>query len=803
MLRAFDTLRQDFRLAVRKLLAKPAFTAVAVLSLALGIGANTAIFSVVNTVLLQPLPYPEPSEIVRIWETYQHPGGRGRGSVSVPNLKDWQAQNRSFEAIGGYNVDNYNLMGQEAPSQVRGAGVTPEVFSLLGVPALLGRPLGADDGMHDRVVVLSHGLWQSFYGSDATLVGRTIRMDGESYAVVGVMPPTFEFPPRSTAQLWTPMIISQSAAERRGSHWVSTVARLAPGVELATARADMEAIAHRLAAEYPESQESRSVTLRPLAESVVAQQRPALLALWGAVGFVLLIACGNVANLMLARAAAQDREFAVRAALGAGRGRLAQQVLLESSLLALTGGALGLAAGWQAIRYLATMPGSSLPTGQDVVFDLRVLAFCGFAAFVAATLAGLVPALRASRTDLQASMKERSSSGSSQRDPIRAGLVVAEIALALVVLIGASLLVRSFFALQSVDPGVRTENVLTLRIPLPDRYDSLAAAQGFYDTLLPRVEAIPGVVSAGTINLVPVQDWGWNGGFLIEGRPELPPSQVPFAENRYVGGHYFASLGIPIVAGRGFDERDHAESLPVVMINQTAARSYWPDESPVGQRIGFGSDQWLTVIGIAGDVQNRGLRNPVSAELYFPNAQHGLAQMSLVARTEVEPLTVAETIRAEVRRIDPEQPVYQVKTMQQVVTTFVASSRFNGILFSLFAGLALVLAMLGIYGVMAYNVTQRTGEIGLRMALGANRSDVVRLFVVQGLRLAAIGAAFGVASAMGLTRFLESQLFAVEAMDTVTFGGVTAALVLVAVIACLIPARRAASVEPTVALHYE
>ena len=381
--------------------------------------------------------------------------------------------------------------------------------------------------------------------------------------------------------------------------------------------------------------------------------------------------------------------------------------------------------------------------------------------------------------------------------------MIAEVALALVVLIGAGLLVKSFRALQDVDPGVRTENVLTLRIPLPSKYDSRDSIQGFYEPLLERVAAIPGVESVGTIHVLPVQDWGWNGNFTIEGRPEVSVSQKPFAENRYVGGDYFQTLGIPLIAGRLFDRRDHADAPPVVLINRRAAADYWPGEDPVGQRIGYGPEEWLTIVGIVGDVQNRGLRHEVSPEIYFPHAQSSRPQMSLVVATAVEPTSVTAAIRAEVRHLDPEQPVFRVQTMDEVVSTFLAGSRFSGVLFGLFAALALVLAMLGVYGVMAYSVHQRTGEIGLRMALGANRGDVLRLIVRQGLTLAVIGAVGGVMAAAGLTRFLESQLFAVEPTDLATFLAVPAFLLIVALVACLIPARRAASLEPQIALRYE
>ncbi len=801
---AIENLLQDFRLAARRLVHRPVFTTVAALSLALGIGANTAIFSVVDAVLLRPLPYPEPGRLVRIWETFTHPDGVGLGSVSVPNFRDWQEQQQSFEAVGAYFLRDVNLMGAESPSRFRATAVTPEVFPLLGVAASRGRALGAGDKMHDPVVVIGDELWRGFFGADPGLVGKTIRLDGENATVVGVMPPGFEFPPRSEAQLWIPLKLSETAVERRGMHWMRTVARLRPGVEPATAEADMKAIARRLETEYPEHQTGRSVALKPLADAVVAGQRPILLALWGAVGFVLLIACGNVANLLLARGAGQRTELAVRAALGAGRGRLARQVLLDSVLLALAGGGLGLAAGWQAVRYLASMPGSSLPTGHQVAFDVRIFSFSIAASLLAAVASGLLPAWRASRMDLQDAMRERSATGGgSHRDPARAALVIAEIALALVVLIGASLLVRSFWALQNIDHGVRTERVLTMRIPLPKKYDSVEKVDGFYSPLLERVEAIPGVESAGTIHLLPVQDWGWNGSFTVEGRPEEPPGQEPFAENRYVGGDYFQTLGIPLIAGRLFDRRDRGESPPVVLVNRTAARRYWGDESPVGRRIRFGEQEWLTIVGVVGDVHNRSLRQGVTPEIYFHHPQHSLTQTTLVVRTTIEPMTAVAAIREEIRRLDPEQPVFRVQTMDEVVATHLASSRFSGILFSLFAALALVLATLGVYGVMSYSVGQRTREIGLRMALGADRPKVLSLVLRQGLRLALFGTAAGVVVALGLTRFLQSQLFAVEPTDVATFAAVPLVLLAVAAVACLIPARRAASLEPTAALRHE
>ena len=799
----FDDLRQDLALSARKLLKRRGFAAIAVLSLALGIGANTAIFSVVNQVLLRGLPYAGGDALVRVWETFPMASGSGRGSVSTPNWVDWQAQSTSFASLGGYSYTSFNLMGDDAPTRIVGTAVTPEIFPLLGTPAALGRFLGEGDGMHDRVTVLGHGLWQRLLGGDLEVVGRQVRLDGEAFTVVGVMPEGFTFPPRSRAEMWTPLVVSDSLAANRGSHWMSVVGRVREGVPLAAARRDLETVAARIAQAYPEQQEGRSVQLAPLAESVVAQRRPALLALWGASGLILLIACGNVANLLLARAAGRHRELAVRAALGAGRGRLARLVLIESALLAVAGGAMGLVVGVLAVHSLARLPGNSLG-GQAAVFDARVFAGCALASLIAALVAGWVPAVRASRTDLQAVMKDRAATGARvRRDPMRVAWVVAEIALALVVVIGAGLLVRTLAALEAVDPGFRGEHVQTMRVPLPGHYDTAEEIGAFYSTLLRQVNGLPGVVSAGTINMLPVQSWGRNGNFLVEGRPPMPPAQQPFAEMRVVGGDYFASLGIATRGGRTFGAQDHAEAAPTAVINETAARRYWPDDDPVGQRIGFGGDTSWTVVGVVGDVRNAGLREAVRAEIYFADAQAPSQEMSLVVRTVMDPAAAVAPIREAVRALDPEIPLYRVATLDDVVTSSLAGTRFNGLLFSLFAGLAIILATLGIYGVVSYSVSQRTGEIGVRMALGAARRNVVGLVVRQGLNLGAVGTVVGLAAAGGLTRFLRSQLYGVEAIDAVTFAAAAGGVLLVAVVACLVPARRAASVSPTVALRAE
>lgn len=797
------SLRQDIVLAVRKLKKKPLFAAIAILSLALGIGANTAIFSVVNSVLLERLPYRAPERLVRIWESFPLTDGHGRGSVSVPNLRDWQAQSTSFEAIGGYRVRSYNLAGASAPIRVLGTAVMPETFPILDAPAQIGRALGDGDRMRDRVAVIGHDLWQRTFGGDSGIVGRTIRLDGESHDVVGVMPPDFEFPAQSAAQIWTPLVIADDLAANRGSHWMGTIGRLRDGVALATARAELETVAARIAERHPAQQEDRSVVLEPLSEAVVAHRRPALLALWGASALILLIACANVANLMLARAATQHREMSVRAALGAGRRRLAQQVLLESALLATIGGAVGLAIGWVAVRFLAAMPGNSLPSNHAVVFDARIFLACALASILAATLAGLVPALRASRIDLQSAMKDRAATASGgHRDPIRSGLVVAEIALAIVVLIGAGLLVRSLLALEAVDSGIRAERVLTMRVPLSDQYDTAEKINAFYGRLIEETGRLPGVVSAGTISLLPIQSWGYNGNFTIEGRPPLPPGQQPFAEYRTVGGDYFGSLGIALVGGRGFTPRDTAEAPAVALINQAAVARYWGEEDPIGQRVG-GGDDWATIVGVVGDVRNTGLRRTVSPELYFPLAQSPRQQMSLVVRTEMDPREAAAPIREAVRGLDPELPLHRVETMGQVIDNALSGARFNSLLFSLFGVLALVLATLGVYGVVSYNVTQRTGEIGVRMALGANRGHISRLVVRQGLLLGVLGSLGGLAAALGMTRFLSSQVYGVGVIDPMIFGATAAFLVGIAVLACLLPAHRAATVPPTIALRAE
>jgi len=799
---------QDFRLALRQLTRKPGFTAAAVLSLALGIGANTAIFSVVNTVLLRPLPYHEPERLVEVLETFTRPDGRARrGTVSVPNVRDWQERNRSFEGIGVYRTLSFNLMS-DAPLRTEGAAVTPELFPLLGVEPLLGRSFQPGvDSNDDRVVVLSYRLWQSFFGGDSEIVGETLRIDGRPCTVLGVMPREFRFPPRSAVQLWTPEWDYQTLAADRGMHWLVAVGRLKPGVTLSAAQEEMDVVARGLEQEYPEFQDQRGISLQVLSESLVERTRPVLLALWGAVGFVLLIACGNVANLLLARAAGRRRELAVRAALGAGRWRLVQQMLIESGLLATAGGAVGLAVGYLAVGYLASLPGTTLPQGQEVAFDFVVLAVCAVAALVSAALSGLVPALRASRINLRDAMQERGSlpSAASHRDPIRSALVAAEVALALVVLIGAGLVLNSFLSLRNIDPGLRTKGVLTLGVPLPETgYESPEAIVAFYQRLLERLNALPGVESSGMINHLPIQVTGWNGDFCIHGRAPLPPSQRPVANFRRVSGDYFQTLGIPLLAGRFFEP---TEASPVALINQTLARSYWPGEDPVGQRIipdpEAPPEDWLTIVGVVGDVKNVGLDRETLGDVYFPFTWSPRREMTVVVRSGVEPTGLAAMVRREVQSIDPRQPVYRVATMKEVVATFLSSWGFNAILFTFFAILALILAMLGVYGVMSYNVSQRTYEIGLRMALGARRGDVLRLIVRQGLVVTALGAAAGIAGAVGLTRFLSSQLYGLEAVDLPTFAVVTLVLFIVALVACALPARRASSVEPVVALHDE
>jgi putative ABC transport system permease protein len=786
------------------LLKHRAFTVVAILTLALGIGANTAIFSVVNSVLLRPLPLGEPERLLSIWEsTLQF----DKGSVSALNLKDWREQNNVLTDLTAYQFGDFSLQEGDHPERVFAAMVSANFFEVLGVSPRLGRAFlaGEDQPGNHRVVVLSDQLWQKAFGADPSVVGRNILLSGESYMVAGVMPPDFQFPSRTT-EIWVPLVYTPEQLKERGNHAFLVVGRLKPDVTLAQAQEQLSTIARRIEQQYPDQQTGRGVRLVPLQEELVQNVRPALLILLGAVGFVLLIACTNVANLLLARAAARHREIAIRRALGAGRFRLIRQFLTESLLLSVLGGALGLLLGKWGVDGLLVLATGLLPRAGEVKLDWRVAGFTLLLSLLTGIGFGLAPALQVSKTDVQEALKEGGSAGSSQRRSwLRSLLVVAEVASALVLLIGAGLLVKSFMRLQQTSSGLRPENVITLRVTLPEaRYGTPRATANFYQQVLERIAALPGVEAAGAINILPLQRTGFNGSVDIEGQ-SYPPGQEPLAEFRAATPDYFRALGIPLVTGRLFNAQDHEDAQPVAIVNQTFVNKFLGGGDALGKRVRPGGIKWMTIAGVVADVKQSGLTRPVMPEIFVPYRQsEGLTQsMSLVVRGAGDPSTLVPAIRREVLAVDPNQPVYNVQTMEAVIVKSVSERRLNMLLLTIFAGVAMLLAMVGIYSVMSYTVTQSTREIGIRMALGARPRDVLKLVVGQGLLLTLVGVGLGVVGALGLTRLMESLLFGVKATDPLTFAAVSALLIVVALLACYWPARRATRVDPMIALRYE
>jgi putative ABC transport system permease protein len=799
----FEQLIKDLRYGFRMLRRKPGFAAVAVLTLALGIGANTAIFSVVNAVLLKPLPFPEPERLVSIYEAL--PQG-GTGSVSVPNLLDWRAQSDSFTGIAAYQFGDFNLQEDQQPVRAVGAMVSPNFFEVLGAAPQAGRAFaeGEDKAGSDRVVVLSDKLWRRSYGADPGLVGRDIMLGGEKYQVVGVAGQSaqFLFP---TVELWVPLVFSDGQKASRGSHWLNTLGRLKPGVGFEQAQAQMSTIGRILEQQYPAQQEGRGVVLARLEEEVVQGVRPALLILLGAVGFVLLIACTNVANLLLARAASRRKEVAIRSALGAGRWRLMRQFLTESVLLAMAGGAAGLLVARWTLKGLSALAAGYLSRPGELGLDWKVLAFTAGLSLLTGLFAGLAPALHVSGADVQETLKESGNAGSSARGTwLRSGLAVAEVASALVLLVGAGLLVKSFLRLQQVESGLRPEGVVTMRVSLPaSRYDTAQKTSGFYRDVLERVSALPGVEAAGIINMLPLQRYGNNGEIQVEGRPPLPPGQVPLTEYRRASAGYFKALGIPLLAGRVFEAADEAEGARSVVVSQTLVRTFFPEGEALGKRINPGGDSWWTIVGVVGDVKQSGLTQPSRPELFFPYTASRADGMTLVVRSASDPSDLAAGVRREVLAVDPNQPVYNVRTMEEVIDLSISNRKLNMTLLTIFAGLATLLAVVGIYSVMSYLVTQHTREIGIRVALGARPANILKLVIGQGLTLTLVGVAVGALIAFGLSRLMSSLLYGVEGTDPTTYGLVSLLLIVVALVACYVPARRATKVDPLVALRYE
>ena len=808
-----STFLNDVRYGLRMLFKSPGFTLIAVFALALGIGANSAIFSVVNAVLLRPLPFPDPDRLVVIWETNPNLSAnlRLRNEASPANLKDWTAQTTSFENIAAFRWEDYNLTGGDIPEQLIGHPVTVNMFDTLNTRPLLGRTFLPDEGQPNagRVVVLSYKLWQRRFGANSAIVNQNISLNGESYTVVGVMPPEFAFP-AAASELWVPLKFEGQLFESRQAHFLYTRARLKPGVTLAQAQAEMDTVAARLRQQYPDTNTDRGVRLVSLHEESVHQLKPALLALLGAVGFVLLIACANVANLMLARATARHKEIAIRTALGASRWRVVRQLLTESVLLSLVGGALGiLFAMWGVDLLLASVPKefSLFFYGWDKIgLDKWVLAFTVGVSILTGVVFGLAPALQASKFDLNESLKEGGrSSGVGARRGLRSVLVVSEVALALVLLVGAGLMIKSFVRLLEVRPGFDPNNLLTMQIALPEaRYAKDEQVLAFYSQLEERLKSQPGVEGVGFVNYLPMAGSGGTTSFIFEGRPAPPKGQYPEANFRIATPDYFSTMKIPLLGGRNFNAQDRADAPRVVLINQTLARLYFPNEDPVGKRLlradGTNPSQ---IIGVVGDVKHFGLEDEAEAYLYVPHAQNPDTSLALALRTHGDPQQTTALVRREVSALDRDQPVVDIKNMEQRLAETMSPRRLTVFLLGIFAAVAMILAAVGIYGVIAYSVTQRTHEFGIRMALGAQRGDIIRLVIGQGMWLVLTGLAIGLVGAFLVTRLLESLLFHVRPGDPLTFAAVALLLSGVALLACYIPALRATKVDPMIALRYE
>jgi len=807
------TLLQDLRYGARMLWKNPGFTLIAVITLSLGIGANTAIFSVIDALMLRPLPFREPDNLFQVWET-DVKRGYNEMDASYPNFADWRDQNQVFEQIAIYSGGTYNLAGAAEPERIQGAIVSPAFFPLLGVKPALGRVFLPEEDHPNKVfsVVMSERLWRRRFNSDPQIIGRTISLDTESFTVVGVVPNIADLAglPNDT-DLWIPISHSYGFDNRRG-HGYLVMARLKQGVTRAQAQADMDRIAGSLAIRLPDSNTGHSVKLVPLQEQIVGDYKLALLALLGAVLFVLLIASTNVANMLLARAAGRQKEISIRNALGAGRFRLIRQLLAESLLLAALGGAAGLLLAVWGVYLLVAFGPAGLPRAGEVAVDMRALGFTFAVSLLTGIIFGLAPALQASRPDLNETLKEgmRGATGSAGHRRMRSLLVVSEIALSLVLLVGAGLLMRSFLKLQAVAPGFNPNNMLTMRVSLEGpNYENDESRIAFYDQLLDNIKALPGVQSVGAryhIPLVPDDNYA-NLSFAIEGRLSEPANR-PTAFYNTVSPDLFRTMEIPVSKGRPFNEHDDQKAQRVIIINETLARRYFPGEDPIGKRMTLEDENpkeedWATIVGVVKDTKPLALDGKPAPEMYMPFAQQPARSMALMIRTTSKPESVAAAVRRNVQALDRNQLAYGLRTFEGVMSEAVAAPRFRASLLGVFAAVALILAMVGVYGVMSYAVTQRTREIGIRMALGAEPRDALKMVMRQGAKLAVAGVAIGLGGAAALTWLIEGLLFKVRAADPATFVAAPLLLAGVALLACYLPARRATKVDPIVALRCE
>jgi putative ABC transport system permease protein len=812
---SLESLFADVRYGLRTLRKNPGFTSVAVLTLALGIGANTAIFSVVYAVLLKALPYRQADRLVMVYENVRMPNYRNDRNESSPgNFSEWMSHNTSFESMAAYRNRSFNVTGTGEPLRIEGEGVSGDFFTVLQVTGALGRVFTPDEDRPgaSHVVVMSAGLWKSRFGADAQILGRKILLDGESYTVVGVAPAGFHFPDPDD-QLWVPMGMSPADLKNRGSHFLHVFGRLNLGVTVTQAQAEMNLMARRLTELYPETNTGQTVNVIPLQEDIAGPVRPALLVLVGAVGLVLLIACANVASLLLTRASVRHREIAIRLALGAGRSRIFRQLMTESVLLALLGCTLGLLLARSGVGALKLLATSNLPRASESSVNGPVLVFSVVISIFAGLVFGVVPALEAARGSVQDTLKggaRESAAGSRLRT--RNLLLILETALGVVVVIGAGLLLRSFLRIEQVPLGFQPQGILTFRvIPRGERYSQRSQRTAFYQQAIERMEALPGVKSAAAVTFAPLTFVRGSKGFLIEGRMPAAAGQIPLANYDVVTPGYFGTMGIRLLGGRDCSWSDTPQVQRVIVINEAMAKTYWPGEDPLGKRIRQGGldDQelpWLTIAGVVGDVREFDPMTEPRPTIYFPITQFedaGGILRDWVVRTAGNPLGVATGVRSTILDVDKDLPVTRVRTMEQIRSMSMVSQRLHLLLFGLFAVLALVLATVGIYGVTAYSVTQRTREIGIRVALGAQRNEVMRLVVEHGVRLAALGVLLGLLGALALTRLMTSMIYGVSATDPVTFSAVGLFLAVVAVGACYVPARRAMRVDPMIALRYE